>query len=353
MHLHRTTLHRRPWRRLAATVSAAALGVGLLAACGSDKDESDKASDDNAPAAAAGTFPVTVEHAFGSTKITKAPKRVVTVGYTDDQAVLAFGTKPVGMTDQYPNPSGKSPDINTQWPWVKDKWGDTKPEVIMKNGDSGPNYEKIAALRPDLIVAVYSEIDKAGYDKLSKIAPTVGRTKGEKELFSAPWQDNALHIAKALGQAKKGEELVKGIQTKLDAAKKDHPEFGKDTAVALSWYKNSVAPFTSTDVRGRLLSGMGFQYTTKIDKVADGKFFTVLSPERIDLVNTDRIFVINDAADTKALKKSKLFGNLDAVKKNKVSYLLDSEGPAVGAAISQGTLLSLPYAVDELVKSVD
>ncbi|GHB54179.1 iron siderophore-binding protein [Streptomyces viridiviolaceus] len=349
MLLHRTT-RTRTWRRPAAVLSAATLGAGLLAGCGSDSDPADKASDTTSTTAA-GAFPVTVEHAFGTTKITKAPERVVTVGYTDDQSVLAFGVKPVGMTDQYPNPAGRSPDINTQWPWVKDKWGDTKPEVVMKNGDNGPNYEKIAALRPDLIIAVYSEIDQAGYDKLSKIAPTVGRTKTEKEPFSAPWQDNALHIAKALGKAEEGEKMVTDIQDKLDAAKKEHPEFADQTAVALSWYENSVAPFTSTDVRGRLVSGIGFTYQTGIDKIAGGSFYTKLSPERIDLVDVDRIFVINDEADTQALKKFKLFANLDAVKKGKVSYLLDSEGPAVGAAISQGTLLSMPYAVDELVKS--
>lgn len=331
-------------------LSAATLGVGLLAGCGSESDSADKASD-NTSTTAAGAFPVSVEHAFGTTKITEAPKRVVTVGYTDDQTVLAFGIKPVGMTDQYPNPAGQSPDINTQWPWVKDKWGDSKPEVIMKNGDNGPNFEKIAALRPDLIIAVYSEIDQAGYDKLSKIAPTVGRTKAEKEPFSAPWQDNALQIAKALGKADEGEKMVADIQGKLDAAKKDHPEFADQTAVALSWYEDSVAPFTSTDVRGRLVSGIGFKYQSEIDKVADGSFYTKLSPERIDLVDVDHIFVINDKADTDALKKFKLFANLDAVKKGNVSYLLDSEGPAVGAAISQGTLLSMPYAVDELVKS--
>ncbi|MBD3003425.1 iron-siderophore ABC transporter substrate-binding protein [Streptomyces sp. 5-10] len=348
MLLHRTT-RMTPWRRLAAALSAAALGVGLLAGCGSDS--ADEAGDD-APAAASGAFPVTVEHAFGTTKITKAPRRVVSVGYTDDQAMLALGVRPVGMVDQYPNPAGKKPDINTQWPWVKDKWGDTRPEVVMENGDSGPNYEKIAALRPDLIVAVYSEIDKAAYDKLSQIAPTVGRTKGEKEPFSAPWQDNAVQIAKALGKEDEGTKLVQGIQDKLDAAKKAHPKFANQTAVVVSWYKNSVAPFTSTDVRGRLVTGIGFTYQTKIDKVADGKFFTVLSPERVDLVDVDRVFVINDKADQRALKKFQLFGNLDAVQKDKVSYLLDSEGPAVGAAISQSTLLSLPYAIDELVTSV-
>ncbi|WP_460061828.1 iron-siderophore ABC transporter substrate-binding protein [Streptomyces sp. YKOK-I1] len=351
MLLHRTT-RRTPWRRLAATLSAAALGVGLLAGCGSgsDTDTADKAGDATSTTAA-GAFPVTVEHAFGSTTVKKAPERVVTVGYTDDQTVLAFGIKPVGMVDQYPNPTGQSPDINTQWPWVKDKWGDSKPEVIMKNGDSGPNYEKIAALRPDLIIAVYSEVDQAAYDKLSKIAPTVGRTKTEKEPFSAPWQDNALQIAKALGKADEGQKMVDDIQAKLDAAKKAHPEFADQKAVVLSWYENSVAPFTSTDVRGRLVTGIGFTYQTEIDKIADGSFYTKLSPERVDLVDVDHIFVINDKADTDALKKFKLFANLDAVKKGDVSYLLDSEGPAVGAAISQGTLLSMPYAIDELVES--
>ncbi|QUW95886.1 MULTISPECIES: iron-siderophore ABC transporter substrate-binding protein [unclassified Streptomyces] len=344
------TTRMKPWRRLAAVLSAAALGVGLLAGCGSDSDDPADRAGGEAPAAA-GAFPVTVEHAFGTTKIEKAPERVVSVGYTDDQTVLAFGIKPVGMVDQYPNPAGRSPDINTQWPWVKDKWGDSKPEVVMKNGDTGPNYEKIAALRPDLIVAVYSEIDRAAYDKLSRIAPTVGRTKGEKEPFSAPWQDNALHIAKALGKAEEGEKMVADIQGKLDAAKQAHPEFAEQTAVVLSWYKDSVAPFTSTDVRGRLVTGIGFKYQTEIDKVAGGDFYTTLSPERVDLVDVDRVFVINDKADQDALKKFELFTNLDAVKNGKVSYLLDSEGPAVGAAISQGTLLSMPYAVDELVKS--
>ncbi|MFE2050552.1 iron-siderophore ABC transporter substrate-binding protein [Streptomyces sp. NPDC059459] len=352
MLLLRTT-RTKPRRRWAAALSATALGVGLLAGCGSDSDDSNDPADDagSDTSAAAGAFPVSVEHAFGTTKVTEAPERVVTVGYTDDQTVLAFGIKPVGMVDQYPNPAGQSPDINTQWPWVKEQWGDTEPEVVMKNGDSGPNFEKIAALRPDLIIAVYSEIDQAAYDKLSKIAPTVGRTKAEKEPFSAPWQDNALHIAKALGKAEEGEKRVSDIQGKLDTAKKDHPDFAGQTAVVLSWYEDSVAPFTSTDVRGRLVSGIGYGYQTEIDKVADGNFYTKLSPERVDLVDVDRVFVINDKADQDALKKFKLFTNLDAVKNGKVSYLLDSEGPAVGAAISQGTLLSMPYAIDELVKS--
>ncbi len=333
-------------KRWGTAVAAVIVGASLLTACGSaDTPASD------AKLAAGGTFPVTVEHAFGSTTITTTPARVVSVGYTDDQAILAFGTKPVGMVDQYPNPTGQSPDVNTQWPWVKAAWGDTKPEVVMTNGDSAPNYEKIAQLRPDLIIAVYSEIDQAAYDKLSKIAPTVGRTKAEKEPFSAPWQDNALQIAKALGKADEGAKLIKGIDDKFAAARAAHPEFAGRTAVATSWYKDSIAPFTTTDVRGRILTGIGFKGSAEIDKIADGKFYTTLSPERIDVMNVDRIFVIGDDADQQALKKFPLFANLPAVRDGKVSWLLDSQGSAIGAAMSQSTLLSLPYAIDEIVKS--
>jgi iron complex transport system substrate-binding protein len=323
------------------------VGASVLAGCGS----STPATTPDANNASGGTFPTKVEHFFGTTEIKEAPQRVVSLGYTDEQSLLALGVVPVGMVDQYPNPEGKTPDINTQWPWVKDRWGSTTPEVVMKNGDTEPNYEKIAQLRPDLIVAVYSEADQAWYDKLSKIAPTVGRTKEEKEPFSAKWQDNALQVAKAVGKADEGAKMIKAIDDKVAGAKKANPAWANETAVVTSWYKDAVAPFTTTDVRGQVVTGIGFKGNTKIDEIAGGKFYTTLSPERMDLMNVDRIFVIADEADQKALKGFQLFANLPAVKAGKVHWILDSEGPAIGAAISQATLAGMPYAVDELVKA--
>jgi iron complex transport system substrate-binding protein len=339
-------------RRWGVLVTAVLLGAGLLAGCGSGDSGGAAADLPGSAPVVGGTFPATVEHAFGTTTIPAAPARIVTVGYTDDQAVLAFGGKPVGMTDQYTNPPGRVPDINTQWPWVKDLWGDARPEVVFTNGETAPNYEKIASLRPDLIIAVYSEIDKAGYDQLSAIAPTVARTKTEAEPFSAPWQDNAVQIASALGKRGEGEQAVRRIDAQIAQARQAHPQYANQTAVALSWYENQVTPFTSTDVRGRLLTGMGFRSVPAIDRLAGpGEFSVALSPERLDLLNVDRIFVINDAADQQAIKNDPLFANLPAVKAGRVSYLLDSEGPAVGAALSQTTVPSLPYAIDGLVRA--
>lgn len=343
----RVTTGRSGPGRWGLVLAVVAIAAGLLTGCTTETPAAPAGSN-----AGGGTFPVTVDHFFGSTTVAQAPQRIVTVGYTDEQAVLAFGAKPVGMTDQYPNPPGQTPDLNTQWPWTKQAWGDTRPEVVFNNGDAAPNYEKIAALRPDLIIAVYSEIDQAGYDRLSQIAPTVARTRAETEPFTARWQDNTVQIGKALGKEQDATAAVGRIEGQIAAAKQANPAFSNQTAVAVSWYKGAVEPFTSSDVRGQLLAGLGYRGVPAIDALAGpGEFSVTLSPERTDLLDVDRIFVINDAADQQSIKNDPLFANLPAVRAGKVSYLLDSEGPAVGAALSQSTVLSLPYGIDAIAQA--
>jgi ABC-type Fe3+-hydroxamate transport system substrate-binding protein len=39
-----------------------------------------------------GAFPVTVQHALGSMVVPAAPQRVLSLGYTDQDAILALGT---------------------------------------------------------------------------------------------------------------------------------------------------------------------------------------------------------------------------------------------------------------------
>jgi iron complex transport system substrate-binding protein len=63
--------------------------IALLAsACGSTSDTSAT----SAPAAGQ-AFPVRVEHKYGTAEITKAPSRVVTLGLSDQDAVLALGIR--------------------------------------------------------------------------------------------------------------------------------------------------------------------------------------------------------------------------------------------------------------------
>lgn len=103
-------------------VAVAAAAAFALTACGGGGDEpASKASGDSAAAPAA--FPVTVEHKYGSTTIDAEPKKVVTLGLSDQDAVLALGVKPVGSVDWFKEqPYGK-------WPWTKELWGSAPPQI--------------------------------------------------------------------------------------------------------------------------------------------------------------------------------------------------------------------------------
>lgn len=90
-------------------------------------------------------FPVTVAHKYGTARVASPPKRVVTVGYNEQDFVLALGVEPVGVREWF----GDQP--NATWPWAQDELGDANPEVLPT---AELNFEQIAALWPDLIFGI-------------------------------------------------------------------------------------------------------------------------------------------------------------------------------------------------------
>lgn len=102
---------------LATTVLALA-----LAACGGDGDDATGAGGVSAGQPA--DFPVTVAHKYGTARVASPPKRVVTVGYNEQDFVLALGVEPVGVREWF----GDQP--NATWPWTQDELGDANPEVL-------------------------------------------------------------------------------------------------------------------------------------------------------------------------------------------------------------------------------
>ncbi|MGE0300603.1 ABC transporter substrate-binding protein, partial [Pseudonocardia sp.] len=105
---------------------------------------------------------VTVTHKFGETKIPANPTNVVTVGWNDQDFVLALDVVPVATREWFDN--------YNDFPWVKEATGGKGVTTL---GGDGIDYESIAAAKPDLIFAIYETIDKPTYDRLSQIAPTV------------------------------------------------------------------------------------------------------------------------------------------------------------------------------------
>src|ERR687895_2823380 len=198
-----------------------------LTACG--EDETGAGATPAESAAEPGALPVTIEHKFGETTIEEPPQRVVVAGLREQDSLLALGIVPVGTTEWY----GEHP--GAIFPWAEEALGDApRPKVLPF--DDGIQYEQIAALRPDLILAVYSGLTKKDYETLSKIAPTIAQPPGQVD-WGSSWQDELLTVGRAVGKPREAERLRDEAEALLDKAASEHPEFKGQTAAVATPYQ--------------------------------------------------------------------------------------------------------------------
>jgi iron complex transport system substrate-binding protein len=335
----------------AARLSGLLASVLLLAVtavgCGSSNSDSASSSSSGSNTsgsdakASADAFPVTIAHKFGSTTIKSEPKRIVTVGLTDQDAVLALGKVPVGTTEWLGGYKGAI------GPWAQDKLGSSAAPTVLKDTGTGPQVEKIAALKPDLILAVYSGLTKAQYQSLSQFAPVVAQPKAYND-YGVPWQQQTEEIGQALGKSAEAKTLVSGVEAKFDAAKKANPAFAAATAVMATPYEG-VFVYGSQDPRSRLLSDLGFKLPTGLDKVIGDTFGANISKERYDLLDQKvAVWIVPDTttAVTK-LHDDKIYGDLNVVKQGREVFIKETSD--YGNAVSLSTVLSIPYVLDRLV----
>lgn len=321
-----------PLRRTALAAAALAL-TAPLAACAN----STASTPEPPPTAADAAFPVTVEHKYGSTTIDSEPTRVVSVGFSDQDTVLAFDVAPVGIREWY----GEQPDAT--WPWAQEALGDATPTVL---GAAEIEFEKVAALQPDLIVGLSSGMTESDYATLSQIAPTLAQS-GEFADYGQPWQESTRMVGAALGQPERAEELVAEVEQRFTQARQDHPELaGKTAVVAASFEAGNVNAYGPQDVRGRLLADLGLQLPTPVIEGANDSFFTSFSDEHLAQLDGDAI-VWNSYDDTavQRIQSLPLRGQLTAVRTGGEVFLDETES---GAA-SFSSVLSLPALLDSLV----
>ncbi|WP_411103461.1 iron-siderophore ABC transporter substrate-binding protein [Streptomyces sp. cmx-4-9] len=330
--------------RTVPRIAVAAAAALALAACGSGADKKDDVAAPSGSAAgtSAGAFPVTVEHKYGSTKIDAEPKRIVTLGLSDQDAVLALGIKPVGAVDWFK----ETPYGN--WPWAKDKWGSVKPEIVGERDEY--NIEKIAALKPDLVIAQYSGMKKEQYDTLSKFTKVVAQPKDLPD-YGASWQVMTRQIGKSLGKDAETEKLISDIDGRFKAVREKHPDFATKTlAVADSFEAGKYSAFTKTDPKAIFFSELGFKLKPEIDAMVAQPGFNVaeLSAEKLDVLDVDRlVWVTSSTAANDRIKAEPLYSKLK-VHQEKRDLFVPYQNPDIGAAFSFNTVLSIPYAIDQV-----
>ncbi len=319
--------------RLGARCAAALACALVLVACGSDGDDSGGGD------RGGGAFPVRVQHEYGAAEIESAPERVVTVGFTDQDFVLAFGVKPVGVREFF----GERPQAT--WSWAQDELGGAEPTVL---ASAELDFEGIAELRPDLIVGLTSGMSEGDHEKLSQIAPTLAQPSAYPD-FGIPWEEQTRLVGRALGRPGEAERIVAGVKRRFAQAREEHPEFAGASAVFASVEaEGKFSAYSAADPRGRFLTQLGFEIPAEIDRLAGDRFFTSISSERFRLLDADLLVTLEfPGASEEAVEADPLYGRLRAVREGRDVYL-DYEDELSGA-LSFGSPLSLPFALDEAV----
>ncbi|AZM57721.1 iron-siderophore ABC transporter substrate-binding protein [Streptomyces sp. WAC 01529] len=296
---------RSPLRRRALLTGSLALtGALALTACGSSDSDEDSAGSGKTH---------TVKTAMGDVNVPVKPERVVVLDTAELDSAISLGVKPVGATH------------------VEAESG--FPEYLPKEKVSGikdvgemmtPNMEAIAALKPDLILT--SKIRHAAkYDQLKKIAPTV-----MTETTGFPWKENFQVHADALGKRAEAKKVVSAYEahTKKVTEAIGGPAKAKQTKV------NVIRFVEGADIRlygeqsyiATLLKDVGLGRAPISAKAKDG-FSYDLSPEKIDLADTDVIFQ-STYGDPKKAKQTQTTGsglwkNMKAVKSGNVHTVED------------------------------
>lgn len=309
-------------------------GTGALLAFAAACSSSD--SGDNG----AGGTGATITHKYGQTTVPANAQRVVSVGYNDQDALLALGAVPVGVFDWY----GNYP--NAVWPWAQDLLGGAQPAIV-GSASTGIDVEKVATAAPDLIVGTYSGLTQGQYDKLSALAPTVAQPAGVPD-YGVRWQDQTTLLGDALGKQDRAAELVSGLQKQFADTAAAHPSFaGKTVLVGALKGPGQFGVYGPDDPKVRFFTELGFVNPPVADQLRSTNFAEI-STEQLSLADVDLLVWYAGGGFGDKLRaeldKTPVYQTLHVVKDGRTIILEDE----AAEAMTWSTVLSLPYALQQI-----
>ena len=312
---------------------AGAVSLVLLSACGTDASS----EDDDSGGDAGGAFPVTVEHTYGETEIPEEPQRVVSLGYTEQDAILAFGVVPVAVRYAF------GPEDDVFFPWADEAAGDAEPEIMPR---TEVDFETVAAMEPDLIMAVTAGLTEDEYDTLSQIAPTVVEPEGFKA-FGTPWQEQTLITGRALGQEDRAEELVAEVEARFEEARAAFPQLdGRTFTLSGTSYEGEYPFHSSDDTRSRFFVDLGMTVRPELDEIAGEEFYGTVSREEARQLEADVLLFQSGSPEERAgIEADPVLSALPAVTEGRSLFIEGADYDALQFV----SVLSLPYLLDSLL----
>lgn len=248
----------------------------------------------------------TIVHDFGTTELKKAPKRIVILDNLYGEILNPLDITPVGATTG----QADSQEFSTLF---KKQYKDAK--VVSVGWQGNPDLDKIAELKPDLILMTGEQEDL--YDELSEIAPTVGYQINTDENWD--YHETSLKVAEIFD---KRDEMKKDLD-RVDARE---AVFAENVKAKFGNQKLMYLRVTDNDIRYYAYGHFGYLYDTyhfnRAETFNPDDMFQVIDPDKLKDINPDLLIVQADSQELleNKLKNNPVWSSLKAVQNNKVIY---------------------------------
>ncbi|MFH8799258.1 ABC transporter substrate-binding protein [Streptomyces sp. NPDC017936] len=318
----------RASRRTVLTSAAAVVaGALLLTGC-------DDGGGDGAGGKASGTRRIT-DATGREVDVPAAPKKVVALSEPTLDAALALGVEPVGTT------AGRGQQGVSAY--LAGRAGEAQVVATVAEAD----MEKVAALRPDLILLDETTAVKGEVATLESIAPTVVTAK-----LNEDWKKAFTATADALNQKARAEKLLTGFDADVAAVKGKLGDNAGAVVSVIRW-QNKAPSVVGRGVGhvGSTLTALGLDRPKDQQGVGTGHSEPV-SLEKLSTVDGDWLFLgtLGDEADgQKAYAEAKKVPNFGRLKAERAGHVVVVQGSAWNSA---GGPLAARIVLDDLTKAL-
>ncbi|MDY7105488.1 MAG: ABC transporter substrate-binding protein [Actinomycetota bacterium] len=293
------------------------------------EDADDDTTSTTSQEAVSASYPVTIEHALGSTTIEARPDRIVTLNVQWTDAVLAMGEQPVGYV--LSTAAGEA----EPYPWQS---GLLDGSTVIETPDTVP-FEQIAALDPDLILVTFLASEDSQFETLEEIAPTIGLLGGREV---DPWQAQVETLGTVLGEPEDAADVIADVEGQVAAMADELP--GLDGATyTMANYVPGTGIYVIADPEdgsSKLFYDLGMEIDPEIlelDAEAVGRL--QISFEQIGLLDADLMCMLLNGTDPAEVAG---LSELGAVAED--AFISFQLADIVG--LNTPTPISVPYLLD-------
>lgn len=334
---------RSPRSRAVVATAFAVTAALSLAACSAPADSAAEESDSSSSQAG---YPITIEHALGTTTLEEKPERVATVNWANQEVPLALGVVPVGMA----RADFGDDDGDGILPWVSEKLDELGGDApVLFDETDGIDFEAVADTNPDVILAAYSGLTQEDYDTLSEIAPVVAYPEAP---WATSWRDVIEFNSMGMGMEAEGEQLVADIEQEISDTVAKYPSLEGKATMFLTHVDptdlSEVSFYTSHDTRAAFFEDLGLTTPASVEEASVGDSFSgTISAEQVDVfADVDIIVTYGDDDLIATLEGDPLLSQMPAVANNAI-VPLDGSGPMGTAA--NPTPLAISWVLDDYV----